>query len=162
MTSDLARSNSLADLAARIKAEHETAFGHTRLAVQHAAKCGRLLIEAKAQVEHGQWLPWVEANTGIGPRQCQKYMRLAEGWAEIESKCDPSSHLTINGALGLLGEPPLPESVGGFIIQKILEIDPRVEFTPTSMKLPDGLSLAQWRAIGKVLIGAAQIAGPPR
>ena len=103
--SDPPRSNSLVDLAARIKVEHEAAFGHARQALQHAAECGRLLIEAKSQVEHGQWLSWIETNTGVGARQCQKYMRLAEGWAEIGSKSELDSHLSIEGALGLLAAP---------------------------------------------------------
>ena len=103
--SDLPRSNSLVDLAARIKAEHEAAFGHARQALQHAAECGRLLIEAKAQVEHGQWLSWIDTNTGVSARQCQKYMRLAGVWAEIGSKCELDSHLSIEGALGLLAAP---------------------------------------------------------
>ncbi|HUS55928.1 MAG TPA: hypothetical protein VMY41_18220, partial [Thermohalobaculum sp.] len=48
----------------------------------------------------------------------KKYMRLAEGWAEIEAKCDPSSHLTFNRALELIAAPapdaapePDPEAV---------------------------------------------------
>ena len=36
------------------------------------------LIEAKALLPHGDWIPWLEANTEVIPRQSQKYMRLAE------------------------------------------------------------------------------------
>jgi hypothetical protein len=53
------QSNSLADLAARIRAEHEASTLAIKRGLQHAVTCGRLLIEAKAQLRHGQWLPWL-------------------------------------------------------------------------------------------------------
>ena len=46
--------------------------------LKHAIECGRLLIEAKATLPHGAWLPWLEANVSFGARQAQKYMRLAD------------------------------------------------------------------------------------
>ena len=53
-------SNSLADLAARIRAEHEATAVALRLSVMHAMAAGELLIEAKAQLgRHGAWLPWL-------------------------------------------------------------------------------------------------------
>lgn len=100
-----AAAKDLRDLAAKIDAEHSAAHGHARRALERAAECGRHLIAAKALVEHGDWLPWLEGNTSVGARQSQKYMRLAEGWAEIEAKCDPSSHLTFNRALELIAAP---------------------------------------------------------
>ena len=54
---------------------------------------------------HGEWLPWLAANTTVSARQSQKYMWLAKGCAEIEVKCDPSSHLTLTSAVTLLAEP---------------------------------------------------------
>ena len=54
---------------------------------------------------HGEWLPWLAANTTVSARQSQKYMWLARGCAEIEVKCDPSSHLTLTSAVTLLAEP---------------------------------------------------------
>jgi len=99
------RGKQLRELAAKINAEHSAAHGHARQALEHAAECGRRLIEAKAACPHGDWLPWLEANTSVGARQSQKYMRLAEGWAEIEGKCDPSSHLNLTRALELIAAP---------------------------------------------------------
>ena len=84
-----ARQDGLADLAARINAEHDAAFGRAREAVQHAAECGRLLLEAKAQVRHGEWLSWLEVDTKVSARQSQKYMRLADGWTEISEQMRP-------------------------------------------------------------------------
>lgn len=71
-----------------------------------AAECGRLLIEAKEIVGHGEWGKWVDANTEVGWRQSQKYMRLARNWEEIEAKSESDSHLGIEAALRLLREPP--------------------------------------------------------
>jgi len=51
---DIERSNSLTDLAHRIKAEHEAIKASLRESVQHAFAAGQLLIEAKEQLKHGQ------------------------------------------------------------------------------------------------------------
>jgi hypothetical protein len=50
----VAASNSLADLAARIRAEHESASAALKDSVRHAISAGKLLIEAKTQLGHGQ------------------------------------------------------------------------------------------------------------
>jgi hypothetical protein len=44
---------------------------------EYAAACGKLLLEAKAKVPHGQWLPWLRANVAFGERSAQGYMRIA-------------------------------------------------------------------------------------
>jgi hypothetical protein len=74
----VARSNSLADLAARIKAEHKASSESLRDSVAHATACGKLLIEAKAQLGHGQWLPWLRTHCGMSARTAQIYMQLAK------------------------------------------------------------------------------------
>jgi ParB family chromosome partitioning protein len=68
----------LADLAARINAEHEQAKGAAINAVAHGIAAGELLLEAKAKVEHGQWLPWIESNCAFSQRTAQAYARLAK------------------------------------------------------------------------------------
>jgi hypothetical protein len=100
---EIADSNRLPILAAEINAEHRAAHGAAEKALEHAAECGRRLIEAKALLPHGAWLPWLEANTEVVARQSQKYMRLAEGWEEIEKRTE-SSHLSINGALEAIAD----------------------------------------------------------
>ena len=59
------------NLAQRIEAEHQAAIGAARTAIEHAVECGKLLLEAKAQIGHGGWLPWVEAHLSfaIGKRR---------------------------------------------------------------------------------------------
>ena len=65
---------------------------------------GDLLIEAKAQVKHGQWLPWLSDHVQISERTAQLYIRLAKNRAEIE-KAKSAMHvadLTLNEAAALL------------------------------------------------------------
>ena len=42
-----------------------------------AIACGELLIEAKRQVKHGEWRPWIEANCKVPARTARHYMALA-------------------------------------------------------------------------------------
>ena len=79
-------SNRLPILAAEINAEHLAAHEAAESALEHAAQCGRLLLEAKGLLPHGEWLPWLRANTKVVARQSQKYMRLAENWEAVEEK----------------------------------------------------------------------------
>jgi Protein of unknown function (DUF3102) len=80
----MAGSNSLADLAHRIKAEHDAANEAKRSAISHAIAAGDLLIEAKDRVSHGDWLPWLEANVGFSERTAQAYMRLAREYPKLD------------------------------------------------------------------------------
>ena len=69
--SELAGSNSLADLAARIRIEHRAASDKLSELLAHAMAAGDLLIEAKAQIPHGQWLPWLKDRVDISERTAQ-------------------------------------------------------------------------------------------
>ncbi len=68
---------SLTDLAARIQAAHEAATTSMRRGCEHAINAGRLLIEAKNQVPHGQWLHWLKKHCQVSERMAQHYMTLA-------------------------------------------------------------------------------------
>lgn len=65
------------DLARRIDAEYEAAMQSARTAIEHAIACGRLLLEAKAKVAHGEWLPWLKANTKVSERTARIWMKFA-------------------------------------------------------------------------------------
>lgn len=99
----------LAALADRINAAHNAAESAARSTVEHAANAGRLLIEVKDLLWHGEFLPWLEKNTKVSPRQSQRYMKLAKNWPAIEGKYDAASHLTIDGALRLLAPTEKPK-----------------------------------------------------
>jgi Protein of unknown function (DUF3102) len=92
-------------LAAEINAEHEAAFGKAREAIEHARRAGELLLEAKAAVGHGKWLPWLKANCHFGERTAQGYMRLASQWDRLQAKSATVADLGLRDALALLAEP---------------------------------------------------------
>src|SRR4051812_42211679 len=73
----LEQSNYLPVLAALIRAEHEATSAALKSSVDHGSAVGKLLIEAKAKVPHGQWLPWLKANCAMPERTARDYMRLA-------------------------------------------------------------------------------------
>jgi hypothetical protein len=74
---DLDRSRRLPAIAADVRREVEAAEQSWRDAVAHAIRAGELLIEAKAQVKHGDWGGWLDANFPGSRTTATNYMRLA-------------------------------------------------------------------------------------
>lgn len=71
-----AHAKSLAvNLAAEINAEHRACMEAMRGGLEHAIEAGRLLIEAKAQCSHGDWLPWLAEHFEADAQTAQRYMR---------------------------------------------------------------------------------------
>jgi hypothetical protein len=102
---DVATSNSLTDLRERLKNEYAAVVHSLKASVSHAMAAGDLLFEAKAQLNHGQWLPWLES-CGISERTAQRCMRLARNRTVIEAKSDTLvTDVSITGALGMLAAP---------------------------------------------------------
>jgi hypothetical protein len=95
----------LSDLAAKINAEHQRALSAARTALEHARRAGELLTEAKAQCQHGQWLPWLKANVSFSERTAQNYMRVATRWEELQANPQATADLTIEEGLKLLAAP---------------------------------------------------------
>jgi len=92
----------LIDLADRINQEHRACEQSLRSGLQHALECGRLLAQAKKQLAHGEWLPWLKRNCAVTPRAAQGYMRVASRWPQLEARTQHVSHLTYRQALALL------------------------------------------------------------
>jgi phage N-6-adenine-methyltransferase len=88
-------------LVERINAAHDAAHGAARTAIEKAVECGQLLLEAKASIGHGGWLPWVKANLSFSDRQARKYMRLAQHAEELPNR-NCGSDLGINEALAAI------------------------------------------------------------
>jgi hypothetical protein len=65
---------------------------------------GDILIDAKAQLKHGQWLPWLKS-AGITERTAQRYIRLARNRTIIEANTTRMSDLGVSGALAMLAMP---------------------------------------------------------
>jgi hypothetical protein len=170
-TNTITTSNSLADLAARIRAEHEASAVAMQRGLEHAVNAGRLLIEAKAQLEHGQWLPWLQQHCQMSERSAQVYMRLARRVAEIKANPQATADLSIEAALALIAKPSVAEAISepeaGPAAQlerspwlemlwrfrlELVAIDPRIEITSTRLKLPDDLPYEKWKMVGALMM----------
>ena len=95
----------LPDLAEQINAAHDAAEAASRSGLLHAKSAGELLLQAKAQCRHGEWLPWLEANVRFSERTAQAFMRVASRWAELEANPQALADLTFEGGLKLLAAP---------------------------------------------------------
>jgi hypothetical protein len=72
-------------LATLIQQRHEAVAASLKEAVSNAIAAGELLLEAKKQVGHGEWLPWLAENCDISERTAQAYMRLARAPLEMRN-----------------------------------------------------------------------------
>lgn len=98
---DIIKSDLIA-LATEIRAHHVAAVSAAIDAVGHAREAGKLLINAKDQLPHGAWLPWLTENFEMSERTARGYMQLA--------KADPSkwqrvADLPLRRALKELSQP---------------------------------------------------------
>ena len=91
----------LADLAAEINENHELAVMYVGQSFDCAVKAGLLLMEAKAQVQHGKWLNWLKANVKVSARQAQNYMKVASC---PEQKRNAVADLSLREAVSLLSD----------------------------------------------------------
>jgi len=98
--------NALADLATRIRAEHEATAAAMKRGCEHAIRAGELLIEAKRLLEHGEWLPWLAEHCDVPERTARLYMRLAQHKFKIGNVAD----MTVRGAIKALAAPPAEPS----------------------------------------------------
>ena len=65
-------------LAKLVRESHEKITDHILNSLQLIIETGEYLTEAKGQLEHGEWIPWVENHCIISPRAAQYYMRVAK------------------------------------------------------------------------------------
>jgi len=97
---------SATSLSAEINAAHTAACRAAGEALNHARRAGELLQQAKAAVNHGEWLPWLAANCpAISERTAQGYMRVAREWPALQAKAQHVADLPLRQALALLSEP---------------------------------------------------------
>lgn len=73
---------------------------------------GRRLVEAKAMLDHGQWLPWLERSVDYSERTAQNLMKIFEEYGASQiplfgdnSKAQAFADLTYTQAIALLGVP---------------------------------------------------------
>jgi hypothetical protein len=81
--------DALANLAHRIRQEHEASVSGLKHGLQHAIAAGRLLIKAKEECRqkfrHGKWLAWVREQCQMPERSAQAYMRVARTFGAFDS-----------------------------------------------------------------------------
>ena len=65
---------------------------------------GDALIEAKAKMPHGGWLPWLAEHCKLSERSAQLYMQIARNREAVEARLADSGgdDLSLNEAAGLL------------------------------------------------------------
>lgn len=80
--------------------ESEILF-YKRNAGQAIIEIGKRLNEAKAQLSHGEWLPWLRGKVDISERSAQDFMRLAREYSKSAEIAD----LGASKALALLALP---------------------------------------------------------
>jgi len=102
------------NLASDINRFHELACQRADEAIDHAKQAGLLLLEAKAALQHGEWLPWLEQNIFVSARQVQRYMQVAQGRAlPIRSIRSPTTQdLPKNDSASHLNYALLPKKTG--------------------------------------------------
>jgi Protein of unknown function (DUF3102) len=85
------------NIAAEINYHHQTAIQQADEAVRHAEAAGKLLLEVKESLPHGEFGKWVDTNVTVSMRQAQRYMAVAQGKPvpvrALGSKNDTVSHL---------------------------------------------------------------------
>lgn len=81
----------LDEIAAAIVDEKSQFKKELRAAVVRARKLGELLLQAKEQLPHGDFLPWVSKKTKLSYTWAATYMAIAKGWDKVEKYgCDIS------------------------------------------------------------------------
>src|SRR5580700_11791860 len=65
------------NFADEINHEHDLAHAAAESAMEHAVRCGELLIKQKKGMRHGEWVTWVEANCAFSLDSANHYMSAA-------------------------------------------------------------------------------------
>ncbi len=89
------------DLTREINTEHGHVETNKHKTIQHAIRCGELLLEMKQRVGHGNWLVWVEEHFEASERTARNYMEIAKSAAVADLKDDT----TMRSALRALAAP---------------------------------------------------------
>lgn len=89
---------SLSELAAAANRYHSAAETSAHSAIECAWHAGEALNAAKAQCNHGDWLPWLEVNFEGSEATAQRYMKLANA-AHVR---DLNPGTSIRGALAAI------------------------------------------------------------
>jgi hypothetical protein len=108
----------ISDPAARDWAESAAGFITFGLgqAVVKVLEAGNLLIEAKARLPHGEYLPWVQQACGLKPQYATKLIKAAE-WANV-AHAQHLEVITDTTTLFLLSADTTPEEVREWFMER--------------------------------------------
>jgi 16S rRNA G966 N2-methylase RsmD len=122
---------SLEVLAAEIRAEHQAFLRSARTTLEHGIRCGELLTQAKRQLRHGGWLPWLEREFGdsLSVRTAQEYMRVFRHRDELRAKYAANAHLGMRAALKEIGRAGPREGAYQPVLPD-LPLQQRIEIVP--------------------------------
>jgi DUF3102 family protein len=67
--------------------QHDIPEEIRKAVVEKAIRIGALLTRQKANLEHGEWLPWIKANLGFSPDWAQNRMHSIL-WPTVLSKLE--------------------------------------------------------------------------
>ncbi len=96
----------LARLAREINEEHLAVNEAVRDSMRHAYMAGKLLLEVKAALPHGEYQPWLTVHCAIPGRTVRLYTRLYRHWDElVAAKGQALATLTLADAAELLALP---------------------------------------------------------
>ena len=111
---DAIQYQTLDGLAGQINAEHRAAQQAARKTITHVLKAGELLIEAKAKVQHGEWLSWLQQNCTFSERTAQTYMRVAREYPKLdEVNAQRVADFSLRQALRSIAPAKIGADVGG-------------------------------------------------
>jgi len=91
--------DALGELATRIKSLHAAVIESGKNTVRKAIDAGVALIEAKKQVDHGQWLKWLKQNCELSDRTAEVYMTCARSRTRLEAIIAGAANMTLAAAL---------------------------------------------------------------
>jgi hypothetical protein len=91
------------DLSKEINQLHDKLFGIAKTSLETAIHIGELLTRQKAELGHGNWLPWCELYLRFSDRTASKYISLYNDRDRIKSEL--GSDLGVNEAYRLLSQP---------------------------------------------------------
>jgi hypothetical protein len=93
----------LSGVAKKIGKAHAACEGAMKDGLQHALEAGRLLLDAKSKVKHGDFAAWVEKSCGITSRLSQRYMQIAREYPKLETaNASRVADLSFRDALSLV------------------------------------------------------------
>lgn len=120
--STIKKPTSLESLVAQINSTHAQFQQVYKTSLTLAYQIGELLVQAKTEVGHGNWLRWVEDNCTFSERTSQVYMKVFHRW-DIISKSAETADLSIHRALEMLA--PQTEVVDAELLEPEEEDNPQ-------------------------------------